>query len=172
MTETVGTSSMKPSKLKDSVSSSDPSGMVHIVMVQARGLIPFDVQNTINLFCKVSLGSGDRKTKIIPDSLNPKWRQAFVIPWFKGQDDFVEMFIHDSKDGGEESNQVGRCVLELENLVFVSVTPCFRAFINLRELKQDMTHNLWIPIKDRLKGVLVACHKLDYKSSRIFIYRT
>ena len=59
-------------------------------------------------------------------------------------------------------------------LYFVLITPCFRAFINLRELKQDMTHNLWIPIKDRLKGVLVACHIIDYKSSlsRIFIFRT
>lgn len=134
-TETLGTSSMKASMpfsslMSNSTSPSDPFGMVHIVMVQAKRLIPSDVGNTINSFCKVSLGSGNRKTKIILDSLNPKWRQGFVIPWYKGQDDYIEMFIHDSKTGGEESDQVGR------------------SFINLRELKQEISHNLWLPIKD------------------------
>ena len=112
-TETLGTSSMKASMpfsslMSNSTSPSDPFGMVHIVMVQAKRLIPSDVGNTINSFCKVSLGSGNRKTKIILDSLKPKWRQGFVIPWYKGQDDYIEMFIHDSKTGGEESDQVGR----------------------------------------------------------------
>jgi len=137
-TETSSTPSKKSSMpfsglMSSSVKPSDPHGMIHIVVVQAIGLIPSDIGSTINSFCKVSLGAGERKTKIMQDSLNPKWRQGFDIPWFKGQDDFIEIFIHDSMKGTAETQQVGR------------------AFINLRELKQEMSHNLWIPIKDRMK---------------------
>ena len=83
-----------------------PYAMVHIVVVQAKGIVTSE--DVINPFCKVSLGSGERKTKAISGSFNPKWRQGFDIAWFKGQDDFIEFFIHDAKIGTSESCQIGR----------------------------------------------------------------
>ena len=107
--ETVSNTSRKSSRAFSAESDiSEPTGIVHIVLVQARGLIPSDPRDNINAFCKVSLGSKKKKTKIIPKSLNPKWREGVDLPWFKGQDDFIEIFIHDYKDGGEKSDQVGR----------------------------------------------------------------
>eukprot|EP00090_Calanus_glacialis_P009612 TRINITY_DN18001_c0_g1_i2.p1 TRINITY_DN18001_c0_g1~~TRINITY_DN18001_c0_g1_i2.p1 ORF type:complete len:435 (-),score=128.06 TRINITY_DN18001_c0_g1_i2:1079-2257(-) len=133
--ETVSNTSRKSSRAFSAESDiSEPTGIVHIVLVQARGLIPSDPRDNINAFCKVSLGSKKKKTKIIPKSLNPKWREGVDLPWFKGQDDFIEIFIHDYKDGGEKSDQVGR------------------AFLNLQELVPEVSHNMWVPIKDRLEG--------------------
>jgi len=108
--------------------------MVHLVLVQAVGLIPSDPGDTINASCKVVLGKKKRKTKIVHDSLNPKWREGIDLPWFKGQDDYIEMFIHDNKDGGEKSDTVGR------------------AFLNLRELEPEVSHNLWLQMRDRGEG--------------------
>ena len=108
-TETVKTSSRKSSISKfltNSSKPSDPYAMVHIVVVQAKELV--SSASAINPFCKVSLGSGERRTKIIPGSFSPQWRQGFDIAWFKGQDDFIELFIHDAKSGTVESCQIGR----------------------------------------------------------------
>jgi len=126
---------------------SKPTGLVHIVLVQARGLIPLAAGDTINAFCKVSLGSKKSKSNIYHDSLNPKWREGVNLPWFRGQDDFVEIFIHDFKQGKDKTEQqVGR------------------AFINLRELELERSHNMWVPIKDRLEGAV----SLDSHDSGIF----
>lgn len=133
--ETVSNTSRKSSKsysLETDIS--EPTGIVHMVLVQARGIIPSHPGDSVNAFCKISLGSKKKKTKIVSESLNPKWREGVDLPWFKGQDDFIEIFIHDHKDGGEKSDQVGR------------------AFLNLRELEPEVSHNVWVPIKDRLEG--------------------
>ena len=109
----------------------EPTGMVHMVLVQAIGLIPSHSGDTVSASCKIVLGKKKRKTKIVHDSLNPKWREGIDLPWFQGQDDFIEIFIHDNKDGGEKSDTVGR------------------AFLNLRELEPEVSHNLWLRMLDR-----------------------
>jgi len=130
-TETVKTSSKNSSMslsrlMSDSSKPIAPYAMVHIVVVQAKGLI--SSEHSINPFCKVSLGSIERKTKIVKADFNPIWKQGFDIAWFKGRDDFVELVIHTSKINTVESSQIGR------------------TFVNLRELREEESHNLWLPI--------------------------
>ena len=92
--------------MSDSSKPVAPYAMVHIVVVQAKGLT--SSEHSINPFCKVSLGSRERKTKIVSGNFNPIWKQGFDIAWFKGQDDFVELVIHNAKIGTVESYQIGR----------------------------------------------------------------
>ena len=110
-TETVKTSSKNSSMslgrlMSDSSKPIAPYAMVHIVADQAKGLI--SSEHSINPFCKVSLGSIERKTKIVKADFNPIWKQGFDIAWFKGRDDFVELVIHTSKINTVESSQIGR----------------------------------------------------------------
>ena len=128
---------------------SNRTGVVHIVVVQARGLVPPRARDAVTSLCKLVLGGRKHKTRAVC-SFNPKWQEGFSMSWHQGQDDFVEITVlgcAGEKDAGERVN-LGRWV-GLEELCYITL---FRASIDLKHLKRERTHNLWLPMKDRLQG--------------------
>lgn len=91
---------------------SSRTGVVHCVLVQARGLRPPKASHAVTSLCKLVLGGSKHKTKAVC-SFNPKWQEGFSMPWREGQDDFVEITVvgcAGQKDAGERV-KLGRWVL-------------------------------------------------------------
>ena len=82
------------------------TGIVHILLVQARfqfcnclvinnvtqiltyynqfnnrGVMAMDGGTSSDPYCKITLGKEKAKTKILNNTLNPKWREAFDLNW-------------------------------------------------------------------------------------------
>ena len=120
-----------PSRCPSKVSFSKPverSGVVRVVVVQARGLLPPPATDTVTSYCKVQLGGRTLTTSTI-SSFSPQWKQGFSLPWHEGRDDFVEVSV---VTGGErEGIKLGR------------------ASIDLRMLEREETHQLWLHLGER-----------------------
>ena len=80
-------------------------------------------------YCKVTLGKEKAKTKVINNTLNPKWREAMDLFWYEELDDFIDIALFDHDVGGKD-DRMGQVA------------------IDLRELSREVSHNLWRPIKD------------------------
>jgi len=77
------------------------TGVVHVVVVQASGLIPPSGATTVTSKCRLNLGKRRVTTETIC-SFHPKWRQGFNFSWFEGVDDFLEVTIVDKGDKDEK----------------------------------------------------------------------
>ena len=78
---------------------------------------------------KITLGKEKVKTKVLSNTLNPKWREAFDLNWYEELDDFIDIALFDHDVGGKD-DRMGRVE------------------IDLRDLTREVSHNLWRPIKD------------------------
>ena len=105
------------------------TGVVHVLLVQARSVIAMDGGTSSDPYCKVTLGKEKAKTKVINNTLNPKWREAMDLFWYEELDDFIDIALFDHDVGGKD-DRMGRVA------------------IDLRELTKEVSHNLWRPIKD------------------------
>ena len=105
------------------------TGVVHVLLVQARGVSAMDGGTSSDPYCKVSLGKEKARTKVINNTLNPKWREAMDLFWYEELDDFIDIALFDHDVGGKD-DRMGRVA------------------IDLRELTKEVSHNLWRPIKD------------------------
>lgn len=105
------------------------TGVVHVLLVQARSVIAMDGGTSSDPYCKVTLGKEKAKTKVINNTLNPKWREAMDLFWYEELDDFIDIALFDHDVGGKD-DRMGRVA------------------IDLRELSKEVSHNLWRPIKD------------------------
>ncbi|XP_023320595.1 multiple C2 and transmembrane domain-containing protein isoform X2 [Eurytemora carolleeae] len=105
------------------------TGVVHVVLVQARSVKAMDHGNSSDPYCKVSLGKEKRKSRVCSSTLNPKWREALDFYWFEEFTDFLEIQVWD-QDVGEKDDYMGR------------------VDIDLRELRHEVSHNLWREIQE------------------------
>ena len=105
------------------------TGIVHVLLVQARGVMAMDGGTSSDPYCKITLGKEKAKTKILNNTLNPKWREAFDLNWYEELDDFIDIAMFDHDVGGKD-DRMGRVE------------------IDLRDLTREVSHNLWRPIKD------------------------
>ena len=92
-------------------------------------MIAMDGGTSSDPYCKVTLGKEKLKSKIIPNTLNPKWREAMDIFWYEELDDFVDIAMFDHDVGGKD-DRMGRVE------------------IDLRKLQREVSHNIWRDIKD------------------------
>jgi len=106
------------------------TGVVHVVVVQASGLMPPSGATSVTSKCRLALGKRRVATETIC-SFHPKWRQGFNFSWLQGVDDFLEVTIVD-KGEQDEKQQIGR------------------TSIDLTELAREKTHNLWLKLKDHV----------------------
>ena len=84
------------------------SATVHVVLVQAHGLMAMDDGRTSDPYCKVVIGKEKDRTKSIPSTVNPKWREALDLYWYEEQDDdMLEISIWDY-DVGSKDEFMGR----------------------------------------------------------------
>ena len=63
------------------------TGLVHVLLVQARGVMAMDGGTSSDPYCKITLGKEKVKTKVLNNTLNPKWREAFDLNWYEELDD-------------------------------------------------------------------------------------
>ena len=114
---------------KDAGKNLKMTGMVHVLVVQARGVMAMDGGTSSDPYCKITLGKEKVKTKTLNNTLNPKWREAFDLNWYEELDDFIDIAMFDHDVGGKD-DRMGRVE------------------IDLRDLTREVSHTLWRPIKD------------------------
>ena len=85
------------------------SAVVHVVLVQARGLLAMDSGESSDPYCKIALGKERFKSKSISCTINPKWRESFDLYWHEEFDNELSLTIWD-KDIGAKDDFMGRCV--------------------------------------------------------------
>ena len=71
---------------------------VHLKVLEAKDLPVIDVSGTCDAFCKIQFGKQKVQTRIIDNSLTPKWRQQFSFDILDFQQDFlfIQLYDHDS----------------------------------------------------------------------------
>jgi len=106
------------------------TGVVHVVVVQANGLMPPSGATSVTSKCRLALGKRRVATEMIC-SFHPKWRQGFNFSWLQGIDDFLEVTIIDKGDN-DVKQKIGR------------------TSIDLTQLAREKTHNLWLKLKDHM----------------------
>jgi len=105
------------------------TGVVHVLLVQARGVLAMDGGTSSDPYCKVTLGKEKHRSKTINNTLNPKWREGMDLNWYEELDDFIDIALFDHDEVGKD-DRMGRVE------------------IDLRELSREVSHNLWRPIKE------------------------
>jgi len=110
------------------------SALVHVVLIQARGLMAMDAGDSSDPYCKIALGKERQKSKVIPCTLNPKWREGFDLYWQEDTDDQMEITIWD-RDVGAKDDFIGIVKLDLTTL------------------SREATHNIWSEVQEG-KGLL------------------
>ena len=70
---------------------------VHLKVIEARNLPVVDVNGSCDGYCKIQFGKQKVQTRIIDNSLSPKWRQQFSFDIIDFQEDFlfIQLFDHD-----------------------------------------------------------------------------
>merc|ERR1712142_351383 len=91
------------------------TGVVHVLLVQARSVIAMDGGTSSDPYCKVTLGKEKAKTKVINNSLNPKWREAIDLFWYEELDDTLHITLLDHDVGGKD-DKMGRVAIDLRDL--------------------------------------------------------
>ncbi|XP_072935995.1 multiple C2 and transmembrane domain-containing protein-like isoform X2 [Epargyreus clarus] len=124
----VSTLSLVPRPIERQLSSSKENQnlTVTIVLVKAKCLppIPNDAE-THSLYCKFRLGSEIHKTKSVPNTAEPEWRERFKLHIYK--DDLLKISVCDK---GKQKNHMGSCVLDLSTF------------------EKERTHELWQQLDD------------------------
>jgi hypothetical protein len=71
---------------------------VHLKLLEAKDLPVVDVSGTCDAYCKIQFGKQKVQTRIIDNSLTPRWRQQFSFDLIDFQDDFlyIQLYDHDS----------------------------------------------------------------------------
>ena len=71
---------------------------VHLKVIEAKDLPDVDASGTCDGFCKIQFGKQKVQTRIIDNSLTPKWRQQFSFDILDFQQDFlfIQLYDHDS----------------------------------------------------------------------------
>uniref|UniRef100_A0A8C7ZTQ6 Multiple C2 domains, transmembrane 1a n=1 Tax=Oryzias sinensis TaxID=183150 RepID=A0A8C7ZTQ6_9TELE len=110
-------------------------GIVSISLIEGRSLQPMDANGLSDPYVKFRMGHQKYKSKTIPKTLNPQWREQFDFHLYEEQGGFVDITVWD-KDTGKKDDYIGRCTVDLSLL------------------SREHTHKLELPLEDG-KGVLV-----------------
>ncbi|XP_068628405.1 multiple C2 and transmembrane domain-containing protein 1-like [Battus philenor] len=86
--------------------------IVSIVLVGAKGLPPSPNDGAVHeLYCKFRLGSNTLKSKCVPHSQYPEWRERLKLHMSK--DNFLRLTLWDK---GRQKTFMGSCILDLSTL--------------------------------------------------------
>ncbi|XP_077417001.1 multiple C2 and transmembrane domain-containing protein 1 isoform X2 [Vanacampus margaritifer] len=110
-------------------------GIVSISLIEGRGLQPMDDNGRSDPYVKFRMGHQKYKSKTIPKSLNPQWREQFDFHMYEEQGGYVDITVWD-KDAGKKDDFMGRCTIDLSLL------------------SKEHTHKLELPLEEG-EGVLV-----------------
>lgn len=107
------------------------SSVVTIVLVEAKNLLPMDIDGLSDPYVKFRLGTEKYKSKVVNKTLNPVWLEQFDLHLYEdpylGQE--LEVTVWD-RDRSHQDDLMGRTV------------------INLAMLERETTHRLWRDLED------------------------
>ncbi|XP_034451185.1 multiple C2 and transmembrane domain-containing protein 1 isoform X2 [Hippoglossus hippoglossus] len=110
-------------------------GIVSISLIEGRGLQPMDTNGLSDPYVKFRMGHQKYKSKTIPKTLNPQWREQFDFHLYEEHGGFVDITVWD-KDAGKKDDFMGRCTIDLS------------------QLSKEHTHKLDLPLEEN-EGVMV-----------------
>ncbi|KAJ8380555.1 hypothetical protein SKAU_G00013330 [Synaphobranchus kaupii] len=110
-------------------------GIVSISLIEGRELQPMDSNGLSDPYVKFRLGHQKYKSKTMPKTLTPQWREQFDFHMYEEHGGFVDITVWD-KDAGKRDDFMGRCQVDLS------------------VLSKEQTHKLDIPLEEG-EGMLV-----------------
>ncbi|XP_035246385.1 multiple C2 and transmembrane domain-containing protein 1 isoform X7 [Anguilla anguilla] len=120
-------------------------GIVSISLIEGRNLTPMDTNGLSDPYVKFRLGHQKYKSKTMPKTLNPQWREQFDFHLYEENGGVMEVTVWD-KDAGKRDDFIGRSLLHLSGL------------------SKEHTHKLELPLEED-KGILVLLVTLTASSA-------
>ncbi|KAM4528559.1 multiple C2 and transmembrane domain-containing protein 1-like isoform 2-T2 [Odontesthes bonariensis] len=110
-------------------------GIVSIALIEGRNLTPMDPNGLSDPYVKFRLGPQKYKSKTVPKTLSPQWREQFDLHLYEETGGMLEITVWD-KDTGRRDDFIGRCQLDLSTLA------------------KEQTHHLELPLEE-CRGLVV-----------------
>nr|XP_051709940.1 multiple C2 and transmembrane domain-containing protein 1 isoform X8 [Oryctolagus cuniculus] len=90
-------------------------GIVSITLIEGRDLKAMDANGLSDPYVKFRLGHQKYKSKIMPKTLNPQWREQFDFHLYEERGGVIDITAWD-KDAGKRDDFIGRCQVDLSAL--------------------------------------------------------
>ncbi|XP_075399187.1 multiple C2 and transmembrane domain-containing protein 1 isoform X2 [Tenrec ecaudatus] len=90
-------------------------GIVSITLIEGRDLKAMDSNGLSDPYVKFRLGHQKYKSKIMPKTLNPQWREQFDFHLYDERGGIIYITAWD-KDAGKRDDFIGRCQVDLSAL--------------------------------------------------------
>ncbi|KFQ98988.1 Multiple C2 and transmembrane domain-containing protein 1, partial [Opisthocomus hoazin] len=110
-------------------------GIVSVTLIEGRDLKAMDANGLSDPYVKFRLGHQKYKSKIVPKTLNPQWREQFDFHLYEERGGIIDITVWD-KDAGKKDDFIGRCQVDLSTL------------------SKEQTHKLEMPLEEG-EGCLV-----------------
>ncbi|KAM8792627.1 multiple C2 and transmembrane domain-containing protein 1 isoform 1-T1 [Eudromia elegans] len=110
-------------------------GIVSVTLIEGRELKAMDANGLSDPYVKFRLGHQKYKSKIVPKTLNPQWREQFDFHLYEERGGIIDITVWD-KDAGKRDDFIGRCQVDLSTL------------------SKEQTHKLELPLEEG-EGFLV-----------------
>ncbi|XP_034048971.1 multiple C2 and transmembrane domain-containing protein 1 [Thalassophryne amazonica] len=110
-------------------------GIVSIALIEGRNLLPMDPNGLSDPYVKFRLGHQKYRSKTVPKTLNPQWREQFDLHLYQDMGGVLEITVWD-RDTARRDDFIGRCQLDLSTLA------------------KEHTHHLELPL-EASRGSLV-----------------
>ncbi|KAF3701725.1 Multiple C2 and transmembrane domain-containing protein 1 [Channa argus] len=104
-------------------------GIVSIALIEGRNLTPMDPNGLSDPYVKFRLGPQKYKSKTVPKTLSPQWREQFDLHVYEEKGGVLEITVWD-RDPGKRDDFIGRCQLDLSTLA------------------KEQTHHLELPLEE------------------------
>ncbi|XP_037230330.1 multiple C2 and transmembrane domain-containing protein 1 isoform X2 [Falco rusticolus] len=104
-------------------------GIVSVTLIEGRELKAMDANGRSDPYVKFRLGHQKYKSKIVPKTLNPQWREQFDFHLYEERGGIIYITVWD-KDVGKKDDFIGRCQIDLSTL------------------SKEQTHKLEVPLED------------------------
>ncbi|XP_042250659.1 multiple C2 and transmembrane domain-containing protein 1 isoform X2 [Thunnus maccoyii] len=104
-------------------------GIVSIALIEGRNLIPMDPNGLSDPYAKFRLGHQKYRSKTVPKTLSPQWREQFDLHLYEESGGVLEITVWD-RDTGRRDDFIGRCQLDLSTLA------------------KEQTHHMELPLEE------------------------
>ncbi|XP_041815489.1 multiple C2 and transmembrane domain-containing protein 1 isoform X3 [Chelmon rostratus] len=111
-------------------------GIVSIALIEGRNLIPMDPNGLSDPYVKFRLGHQKYRSKTVPKTLSPQWREQFDLHLYEETGGVLEITVWD-RDTGRRDDFIGRCQLDLSSLA------------------KEHTHHLELPLEESRGSVVL-----------------
>uniref|UniRef100_A0A8C5M1E0 Multiple C2 and transmembrane domain-containing protein 1 n=1 Tax=Leptobrachium leishanense TaxID=445787 RepID=A0A8C5M1E0_9ANUR len=90
-------------------------GIVSITLIEGQELKAMDSNGLSDPYVKFRLGHQKYRSKTLPKTLNPQWREQFEMHLFEEHGGVIDITVWD-KDAGKRDDFIGRCQVDLSAL--------------------------------------------------------